>query len=528
MNFFLNDKITNRFIDHNLSIFKKKKKSEDVFLLEFNGWQGVQIANSYLINSIPSINNCKIIAFESYRIFQRTKYFILQDIKWFFGSIFKIKNFGIYKSFGTDKFIFEKKNFKIQNQAKITTNNFFSKIIKKRNLENFCIKNIWIGDLIYDSYLKKYNEPTINFKDKKFKTFFALCIENFFFWYNYFRLNNVKGVATAHGVYMHAIPIRIAVKKNIPAYICNDSKIFRINKKMCSFKKKTPGMEMQNIYFRGLFNKFTINEKRIGHQKGKLFLENLINEKSQYFYSSKKKNKKIVNKLFFKKNNQPKIVIYAHSFFDSPHARGKNLFSDFYEWLNYLSLIAPETNYDWYIKPHPNYSHENLYINDFVKKNPFIKKIDSDASNLALVNEGLKYVLTMFGSCASELPYLGVKVVNACVNNPHIKYNFSITPKNINAYKNVILNLRNIKLDYSKNELYEYHYMNQYYFTNNYLFSNMGKYHTKTGGRAMMYTKKIFNEWIKNFSKEKHCSIIESINNFDINKEYAVSQKIIF
>ena len=56
----------------------------------------------------------------------------------------------------------------------------------------------------------------------------------------------------------------------------------------------------------------------------------------------------------------------------------------------------------------------------------------------------------------------------------------------------------------------------------------MGKYHTKTGGRAMMYTKKIFNEWIKNFSKEKHCSIIESINNFDINKEYAVSQKIIF
>jgi len=525
MNSFLNDEITNRFIEHNISIFKKKHyNTGHIFLLEFNGWEGVQIANSYLVNSIPLIKNCKIVAFESYRIFQKTKSFLLQNIKWFFGSFFKIKNFGIYNSFGTDNFIFEKKNFKIQNQAKIITNNFFSKTVKKNDLENFCIKNIWIGDLIYDSYLKKYNEPTINLKDKKFKEFFELCICNFFFWDNYFRLNNVRGVAVSHGVYTFAIPIRIAIKKNIPAYVCSDSKIVRINKKICSFQKKTTGVEMQNIYFRKLFNKFSIEDKRIAHKKGKLFLKNLIAGKAQYFYLSKKINRNNTSKFSFEKNNLPKIIIFAHSFHDSPHIRGKNLFPDFYEWLNYLSLIAPKTNYDWYIKAHPNYN-EDYIINDFVKKNPFIKKINSSVKNLTLVNEGLKYALTTYGSCGAELPYLGVKVVNASINNPHVKYNFSISPKNIKSYKKTILNLKNVKVNFSKNELYEYHYMNQYYFTNNYLFNNMGNYHSKNNGRATMYTKKIFSEWIKNFSKEKHCTIIESINNFDINKEYSVSQK---
>ena len=46
------------FILHNKKIFSKNiKKNRSIFLIEFNNWQGVQIANSYLINSIPYIKN---------------------------------------------------------------------------------------------------------------------------------------------------------------------------------------------------------------------------------------------------------------------------------------------------------------------------------------------------------------------------------------------------------------------------------------------------------------------------------------
>ena len=67
--------------------------------------------------------------------------------------------------------------------------------------------------------------------------------------------------------------------------------------------------------------------------------------------------------------------------------------------------------------------------------------------------------------------------------------------------------------------------MNQYYYNNNYLFKDMDKYHSKKNGRAIMYTKEIFNEWIKSFSKEKHHKIQKSINDFANKNDYVLSQK---
>ena len=45
--------------------------------------------------------------------------------------------------------------------------------------------------------------------------------------------------------------------------------------------------------------------------------------------------------------------------------------------------------------------------------------------------------LTVYGSCASELPYLGIKVVNADRNNPHSAYNFLLI-QNLNEYEEII------------------------------------------------------------------------------------------
>ena len=57
-------------------------------------------------------------------------------------------------SFGVKEFIYKKNNFSRLKKADIITNNFFSKQRSKADIENFSCNNIWIGDLIYDSYLK--------------------------------------------------------------------------------------------------------------------------------------------------------------------------------------------------------------------------------------------------------------------------------------------------------------------------------------------------------------------------------------
>jgi hypothetical protein len=48
---YLNNLILARdYVRHNRSYFKKKNYGDDIFLVEFNGWQAMHIAFSYLAN----------------------------------------------------------------------------------------------------------------------------------------------------------------------------------------------------------------------------------------------------------------------------------------------------------------------------------------------------------------------------------------------------------------------------------------------------------------------------------------------
>ena len=72
---------------------------------------------------------------------------------------------------------------------------------------------------------------------------------------------------------------------------------------------------------------------------------------------------KKINKRLIKKNDNVKILIAPHDFFDAVHIYGETLFEDFYEWLNFLGQFS-KTNYDWYIKngqiSQVNFNYTNL------------------------------------------------------------------------------------------------------------------------------------------------------------------------
>ena len=85
---------------------------------------------------------------------------------------------------------------------------------------------------------------------------------------------------------------------------------------------------------------------RLGGQIGVDMLYSTKSAWSSNFFSEK-----IINK-----SNKIKILVVAHDFFDSPHSYGNNLFVDFYEWLIFLRDISLNTDYDWYIKTHPDYT----------------------------------------------------------------------------------------------------------------------------------------------------------------------------
>lgn len=155
-----------------------------------------------------------------------------------------------------------------------------------------------------------------------------------------------------------------------------------------------------------------------------------------------------------------KVLILTHDFFDNPHGYGRMLFDDFYLWLEFLSEVSTETNYEWLIKPHRDYSNlEFQIINDFVDKFPSIKLVDPETSYHQLREEGVKFALTCYGSAGHELPLLGFTVINASYN-PHISYSFNIHAKSTSDYRQILLNLPNKALDLKDlKEVYQYYFI---------------------------------------------------------------------
>ena len=106
--------------------FKKKNyNSSSIALVEFNSFAGYHVAVSFLINILADKYKAEIKAYPeiSFHKLVDNKINLFNNFFFFLGSILKIKNFGIFYSFGTNSFI----NISVDSECK----NSAAKIVKK-------------------------------------------------------------------------------------------------------------------------------------------------------------------------------------------------------------------------------------------------------------------------------------------------------------------------------------------------------------------------------------------------------------
>jgi hypothetical protein len=522
----LNTTSQNNFIEHNKIIFDLKKnkliKKEKFFLIEFHKWHILHVINSYFMNLIKK-DSIKIIAYANYRIHESKNHFF-DNLKWIFGKFFNIRNFAVYRSFGTDDFIIANPTADNFAKAKIISFKLLKKIKKKNDIINISIDDVWIGDLIYDSYLKSYSLPTINISSERFKIFLIKSIALFLFWKDFFKSHNIEGVACAHSVYLDGLPVRIAAINNIVSYNLDNNKIYRICRKDISKNKGYSGSWSQFRFYKKEFKK--LPNKNLLLKLGKKNLKEIISGKKKYHYITNisPPDQNYRNQII-KKSKRLKVFIFAHSFFDSPHVFGKFLFTDFYEWLKFLKNVSLETDYDWYIKPHPNSRGDlDLSIIKQLFKNSNIRIVLDQLSLNSIFRSGIDCILTVHGTIASEFSYYGKKVINASYINPHKDYKFSFTPKNISSYKKMIKNLDKNKFLVNKKELYEFHYMKSSYYSDHIFFDNDFLYKSrKFGKRDVLYTERAYDLCINNYTKEFHNKINIILTNFINSNDYCIN-----
>jgi len=318
----------------------------------------------------------------------------------------------------------------------------------------------------------------------------------------------VKAIGLSHCVYKLAIPLRLAVQRNIPVYQVNATHLYSITENelfgyrdFVSYRKMFAALSPE-VRAAGILEAKSRITRRLAGEVG---VDMKYSSKSAY---AGKKNHPVL-----KKSDRVKILIAPHSFVDAPHAYGINLFPDFCAWLDFLGEMSESTDYDWYIKTHPDcFPEDPVIVGQFIRKYPKFTLIPSDTSHHQIIEEGINFVLTIHGTIGFEYAALGIPVINASRNNPHVAYDFNFHPATLGEYRDLLENLDRAKLRINIDEVYEYYFMHNIYTTEDWLYRDYKKTEASIGPKRMPMSPKWYSAWMEEWNPRRHREIIQSLN----------------
>ena len=334
----------------------------------------------------------------------------------------------------------------------------FKTLKTKDNLVKLKIMGITVGDLIYDSYLRYKPAATVDLKDTYLLIVIWQTLRNIKNATDFFQVSDVKILLTSYSSYIqHGVVTRIALQHRVKVFSFGDYGLFYshlttdywFHTKDCRYYKNDFNKISSNV-------KLDLSRKALADRfNGKIDLATSYMKESAY----KKHNIKVPNV----KN---KVVIFLHDFFDSPHIYKTMLFPDFYEWFEKTIQILNNSNIDYYIKEHPNQINDSaLVVAKLKKQYKDLKFLSNKITNKQLVENGIIAGISVYGTVAHELAYLGIPVV-LCGDNPHSSYDFTFEAKSLSEYTSLLENIYSLKLPINtKYQVESFYYMHNLNYT---------------------------------------------------------------
>ena len=310
--------------------------------------------------------------------------------------------------------------------------------LSKTAILEMSFEEIHVGDLFYDWHLRKRGLATIDTSSNIFSEDLTEFIQFAINWRRYLQKKKFEFVIVTHAVYLQGLILRLSLTMGSEVFLVTPEKMFHLNLEMplsdLEPRKYRTDREIELNYSVEIQNAKLKLEKLMSGSKNVDIAHSFVNG-----MSGSETNKVIDG------GASVKVMIATHCFSDSPHTNGSHLFPDFMEWLEWLARYSETTEFDWYIKAHPAFFPSDVVILDkFCSSYPHIKFLSSAYSNKELVSQGINVVLTVYGTIAFEMAYLGALVVNASEFAPHSNYNFSLSPRSISDYKKTLDNLEDL------------------------------------------------------------------------------------
>jgi hypothetical protein len=486
--------------------YSQTKNFDRIILVESQQAFSNQIALSYFV---PELAQKHMAGINSYTMMKKGKFSNIKET---------VRNINsIYFAFGA------KKHLVIDGGKTGYWEMYSPQINSKTQLEEFRLEGIRIGDLIYDTYLRRSKQPTVNLQDDYFIEIFDECVSYFYSFLLLFDAREIRGVCVSHCVYHFAIPLRIAIKYGIEVFQVTGESVHRLSAEnshaYTNFK-----------YYRRKFVEAEPRYSQIGLSRAMRSLEFRVdgNLSADMPYSTKSAFERTStdDTEVIAPSARLKILVAIHDFFDSPHSYGDNFYPDFLVWLDRLGEISNSTDYDWYIKTHRDpIANPDQILAQFLDKYPKFQILDKDIDHHTLIQQGIDLALTVYGTIGMEYPYLGVPVINASQNNPHVSYNFSFTPSSKDEYEEILKSLEDFEPEINLEEIVEYYFMAHIYELQSLFYIDYASYLENVGG----YSNSIGVESLRfflNSTKERisdtHINL--AMKNFISSKNYRLGR----
>jgi hypothetical protein len=500
-----------KIIKHNKKVWSdyKNSNSESIILFDYYPLAETELARSYLLNILAKKFNAKIV---SYSVNRNIRSRIWDRI---------------YYSYNVESHLSLNLSRLQKKESRLIYEKITPTIQTKQDLFDLHINDVWIGVDVYEEYLMRYKKPTVDMTDVRVRGILQEGIDILVFFIDYFNQHDVKAIDSSHiGVRLKSnlVPKIAGQLFNIPYYSAHArSVIYYPEPHLYHEAIKNEYMSYPSL-FKSLDKKS--QKEGLSWAKKRLDLRMSGNIGVDMSYSTKSAFTEIdYENTIVKDPSEINVLICTHEFYDSPNCYGGLLFTDFYEWLIYLSKLSKKTNYNWYVKTHPDAHHSSVdIIKSIVSENENFCLVPKNTSFKQLAYEGMDFALTCYGTIGHELPLLGIQVINAGVS-PRVAYDFNYHPKSLDEYKGLLMNLP-IEKKLNIKKLYEFYFIQHKYVhsTDDFIFDSYEKSLSELSDSQRIGFE-VFTYFLKSLTKKKHNNIISKIEKFIDSGKIGVATK---
>jgi hypothetical protein len=289
-------------------------------------------------------------------------------------------------------------------------------------------QGVEVGDLVIDSYLRFCPAPRFDVRDRFVRRLIWQALRDVRQMQAYFADHCPALYLTPYTTYLeHGIAVRAALQAGVPVWSFGN--LARFGKRL-SLQDwfHTPAAAGYRRDFEALDRKAERLEQ--AESQLSLRLSGGVDAATSYMRQSAYGNTQALDPALYR----GAVVVFLHDFYDSPHIYPDLVFPDFWQWACCTIEALEDASTMYYLKPHPNQiALSRVVLDELAQRYPRLRWLPSDVSNVQLARAGIACGVTVYGTVAHELAYLGIPTIG-CARHPHHAFDFCRTARSRREY----------------------------------------------------------------------------------------------